>query len=201
MQCATARLIWGIMRFIMWPIFLVVLAVSPAFSTQLATPNGEPPRHQLTLSVRAMRQVYRLGDKIEFESRLTNTGKVDVYLFDDLCTGFADGLGLSVYDSAGKEVPRVSDAYLGFLPDCIPPPPKPGDMSQFLRLPLGHFYGHTISLKIQDFARKPGEYDFVFEYHPFISASLLAESGFPKVSFWTSEEKPLKCRVRVKVIP
>jgi hypothetical protein len=184
----------------MWPIFLVVLAVSPALSTQLTTPSGELPRRQLTLSVLAMRQVYRLGDKIEFESRLTNTGKVDVYLFDDVCAGFADGLSLSVYDSTGKEVPRVSDAYRGFFPDCIPPPPKPGDMSQFLRLPLGHFYGHTISLKIQDFAKKPGEYDFVFEYHPSISVSWLAESGFPKVSFWTAEDEPVKCHVHVKFI-
>jgi hypothetical protein len=184
----------------MWPVFLIVLAVSPALSTQLAPPNGELPRHQLTLSVRAMRQVYRLGDKVEFESRLTNTGKADVYLLDDVCTGFADGLSLSVYDSRGREVPPVSDAYSSFLPDCIPPPLKPGDMSQFLRIPLGHFYGHTISLKILDFAKKPGEYDFVFEYHPSILVSWLAESGFPKVSFWTAEEKPLKCRVHVKVI-
>jgi hypothetical protein len=106
---------------------------------------------------------------------------------------------LSVYDSAGKEVPRVSDASPGFVPDCIAPPPEPGDMSQFLRVPLGHFYGHTISLKIQDFAKKPGEYDFVFEYHPSISVGLLVESGFPDVSFWTAEEKPLRSRVHVKV--
>jgi len=49
---------------------------------------------------------------MEFESRLTNLGNEDVYLFDDVCWGFADGLTLWVYDSTGKEVPRVSD----FLP-------------------------------------------------------------------------------------
>ncbi len=185
----------------MWPIFLIALAVSPALSTQLHTRNGGHPYPQLKLTVKAKRQVYRLGEKIEFESRLTNIGKEDVYLFDDVCSGFADGLSLSVYDSAGKEVPRVSEAFSGFLPDCIPPPPKPGNMSSFLRLPPGHFYGHTISFKIQDFAKKPGEYHFVFEYHPIISANLLDESGFPDVSFWTSEKKPLRCRIHVKVTP
>jgi hypothetical protein len=113
----------------MWPILLIVLAISPTQSTPLATHNGGIPRPQLTLSVRTMPPVYRLGDKIEFESRLTNTGKVDVYLFDDVCSGLADGPSLSVYDSAGKEVLRVSDASPGFLPDCIPPPRKPGNMS------------------------------------------------------------------------
>ena len=185
----------------MWVIFLFMLAVSPALSTQLPAESGGHRHPQLTLTVRAKRQVYRLSEKVEFESRLTNIGKEDVYLFDDVCSGFADGLSLSVYDSQGKEVPRVSDAFSGFFPDCIPPPPKPRDMSSFLRLPIGHFYGHTISFKIQDFAKKPGEYDFVFEYHPIISASLLAESGFPDVSFWSSEEKPLRCRVHVKVTP
>jgi hypothetical protein len=181
--------------------FLILLAVSPALSTQLHAKNGGLPQPQLKLTVRAQSQAYRLGDKIEFESRLTNTGKVDVYLFDDVCSGFADGLSLSVYDSAGKEVPRVSDVSPRFLPDCIPQPPKSGDMSRFLRLPLGHFYGHAISLKIQDFAKKPGEYDFVFEYHSSIPVSLLVESGFPDVPFWTAEEKSIKCRVRVRVIP
>jgi hypothetical protein len=64
----------------MWPILLSALAISLTQSTQLATHNGGVPRPQLTLSVRAMQQVYRLGDQIEFASRLTNTGKVDAYL-------------------------------------------------------------------------------------------------------------------------
>jgi len=70
-----------------------------------------------------------------------------------------------------------------------------------VRLPAGHFYGHTTNFKIQDFVKKPGEYDFVSEYHSFISAKFLTEFGFPDVPFWTSEEEALKCRVHLKITP
>jgi hypothetical protein len=89
----------------MWPVLLVVFFLSSGLTVQSSANNGDRPHPQIKLTVKADRETYRLSENIDFETRHTNLGNEDVYLFDDDCWGFADGLTLWIYDSTGKRSP------------------------------------------------------------------------------------------------
>jgi hypothetical protein len=59
-----------------------------------------------------------------------------VYIWEwDLCWNFARGL--SMYLTTADGTPVRGD----FLFDCVPPPPKEGNVYAFIKLEPGRFYG------------------------------------------------------------
>lgn len=48
--------------------------------------------------------------------------------------------------------------------DCVPPPPKEGNVYAFIRLQPGRFYGLADEINVSDVVNKPGEYDLTVTY-------------------------------------
>jgi len=88
------------------------------------------------------------------ETQLLNTGNEDVCIWEwDLCWNFARGL--SMYFTTADGTPVQGN----FLFDCVPPPPKEGNVYAFIKLEPGRFYGIADEIKVTDVVSKPGEYD------------------------------------------
>ena len=134
------------------------------------------------------------------ETQLTNVSSDAVFLNEwDLCWSFARGLVLRVIDSKG------SDVRTDLLLDCIPPPPRPGDVYQFVKIDGGRFYGCVSQFGIRDIVNKPGEYDLDVSFGSSISAKWVSEflrnDPISKLPLWTMEKPTLKApRIHIKVV-
>src|SRR5258708_36292968 len=117
-------------------LLVAVMSASLCFGQKSSSASASEPN--LQLSVRTNRTVYSMKDKLHIEVQLTNAGNSDVYVWDwFFCWGQGSDLSIHAFDANGKMVQPVS----GILIDCVPPPPKEHDTSQFIRLEPGRFYG------------------------------------------------------------
>ena len=188
---------------------IALLVLIPAFvgialgqSNPPSSPKpSEPVVLPLQLSVRVDRQTYRMSDSMKMETQITNIGHDDVYLYEwSLCYNFARWLRLSVFDAKGTYVQTH------FLTDCVPPPPQPGDIYQFVRVAPGKFYGIALESPIRDLVNEPGEYYMDVSYESCISAEWISEffakEPISKLPLWTMEKPILKAnRIHIKVVP
>jgi hypothetical protein len=142
-----------------------------------------------------------MADNMKMETQITNVGNDDVYLYEwSLCYNFARWLKLSVFDAKGAYVQTH------FLIDCVPPPPRAGDVYQFIKLEPGKFYGIADESPIRDVVNEPGEYDIDVSYESCISAEWIskyfASEPISKLALWTMEKPILKAnRIHFKVVP
>jgi hypothetical protein len=159
--------------------------------------EAAPP---LRLSLRVDQQSYRMSDTMTLETQLTNVSSNPVFLNEwDLCWSFARGLVLRVIDAKGSDV--RTDLSL----DCVPPPPRPGDVYQFVKIDGGRFYGCTSQFVMHDIVNTTGEYDLDVSFESSISAKWVSEylrnDPIGKLPLWTREKPPLKAlRIHIKVI-
>jgi len=153
----------------------------------------------MDLTVSTDRQTYRMSETIKMKTRLLNTGNEDVYIWGwDLCWNPARGLSMYV------KTPDGSAVHGDFLFDCVPPPPKEGNVYQFVKLAPGRFYGLADDIKVSDIVSKPGEYDIDVTYNSFISRSFikefLAHDPISKFPVWTMEEPTITApRIHITV--
>ncbi len=185
--------------------FLLIPAFAGLALGQSKPPHAQAPSKQaavpLQLSVRIDRQTYRMSDSMKMETQITNIGNDDVYLYDwNLCWNFARWLKMMVFDSKGAYV------HTHFLVDCVPPPPRPGDVYQFIKLEPGRFYGIADESPIRDMVNEPGEYDLDVSYESCMPAELVSEffshDPISKLPLWTMEKPILKAnRVHFRVVP
>ncbi len=151
---------------------------------------------RLQFTVRTDRRTYSIKGKMLMEVQLTNVGKDTVYLYRwDLCWGQGLALNLRVQDSAGQDIQT------GILWDCIPPPPKPDDLSEFIRIEPSNFYGLRDQIKLREIVNKPGEYDLLIQFGSSLSPEFVTSAGFPKLPYWTTPDKPLARRIHITVTP
>ena len=161
----------------------------------------KPAVPALELAVRTDQHTYRMSDKIRMETRLLNTGNGDVYIWDwDLCWNPARGLSMFL------TTPDGSPVHGDFLFDCVPPPPKEGNVYAFIKLEPGRFYGVADEIKVTDVVSKPGEYDINVAYKSFASRSLTKEflqhDPISKLPLWTMEQPTITApRVHIVVKP
>ena len=165
---------------------LIVAAVTSAMAAQV-NKTGKPTPPALELTVRTDQQTYRMADKIRMETLLLNTGNEDVYIWGwDLCWNPARGL--SMYLTTPDGSPVRGD----FLFDCVPPPPKEGNVYAFIKLEPGRFYGVADEIKVTDVVGKPGEYDISVTYNSFVSRTFIKEflknDQISKLPVWTMEQ-------------
>jgi hypothetical protein len=112
------------------PIAMAACQSAPVQPERAANQPGVP----LQLTVRTDRQTYRISDNLRLETQLLNTGEEDIYIWNwDLCWNFARGL--SIYLIA----PNGSAAHGDFLFDCVPPPPRKGDVYEFFKTGVRQF--------------------------------------------------------------
>lgn len=173
-------------------VILVFLPVCLAQNKNSEHLNGP----QLQLSIRTDRSVYSMKDKLHMEVQLTNVGKSDVYVWDWIfCWGQGSALSIHAFDDKGKMVQPVS----GFLIDCVPPPPKEHDTSQFIRLEPGRFYGIADDFDIRDLVDGPGNRTLSISISGVLSHDFLRKFGYPDLPYWTSDDKLLFDRVPIRV--
>jgi len=169
---------------------LMVAALNPSVVAQ--SNNAEKPSSaRLTLSVRTDRLTYRMSDKIRVQTQLLNAGTEDVYIYEwDLCWNFARGLSMHWSTPNGKLVQG------DFLFDCVPPPPKEGNVYAFIRLQPGRFYGLADEIQVSDAVNKPGEYNLNVTYGSSISKDFIKEflnhDPISALPVWTMEQPTLK---------
>jgi len=130
------------------------------------------------------------------EVQLTNIGAETVYLWSwYLCWGQGPALNLWVEDSEGREV------HTSALWDCVPPPPKPADLSEFIRIDPSNFYGLRDEINLREIVNKPGKYKLTIQFTGFLSPETLVNMGFPKLPYWRPPEKPLTTIIYISVTP
>lgn len=177
---------------------LVIVAISLTAVAQANRPLKSTPS-PMDLTVSTDRQTYRMSETIKMKTRLLNTGNEDVYIWGwDLCWNPARGLSMYV------KTPDGSAVHGDFLFDCVPPPPKEGNVYQFVKLAPGRFYGLADDIKVSDIVSKPGEYDIDVTYNSFISRSFikefLAHDPISKFPVWTMEEPTITApRIHITV--
>jgi hypothetical protein len=167
-------------------VFLIVAAVVSA-AAQANTGSKGHSSPSLKLTTRTDRHVYRMSEEITMEVQLLNTGTQDVYVWDwDLCWNPARGF--SIYVTAKDGSPVSSDV----LFDCLPPPPQPGNVYQFIKLQPDEFHGTVATFKVKDLINKPGEFDIEVTFNSFISGGFvqkyLAGDPIAKLPVWTMEQ-------------
>jgi len=176
----------------------LVLAVVSLSAVALAqSANSENVnKPNLQLSVRADRSSYSMKDKLHMEVQLTNVGNSDIYVWDWIfCWGQGSAISIHAFDNKGKMVQPVS----GFLIDCVPPPPKEHDTSQFIRLEPGRFYGVSEEFDMRDLVDGPGSRTLIVSIGGVLSHDFLRKSGYPDIPYWTSDDKSLSARVQIQV--
>ena len=179
---------------------LIAAAMTSALAARVNKAD-KPALEGLQLTVRTDQHTYRMSDKIRMETQLLNTGNEDVYIWEwDLCWNFARGL--SMYLTTPDGTPVQGD----FLFDCVPPPPKEGNVYAFIKLEPGRFYGIADEIKVTDIVSKPGEYDIVVNYSSSISRSFIKEflkhDPISTLPLWTMEQPAIKApRVRIIIKP
>src|SRR5262249_5145012 len=132
---ACSRYTWQRRRSAMLERF--VLAIFALSAAQAVTGDKvDQGKSPLQLTVRVGQPSYRMSDAITLETQLTNVSDSPVFVDEwNLCWNFARGLVLHVTDAKGAEVQT------DFLPDCLPPPPRTGDIYRFVKIDGGRFYG------------------------------------------------------------
>jgi hypothetical protein len=181
-------------RFFLFSGLLFVSIVTIVQYSAASRDHATPSRLQLT--VRTDKKVYSLHEKLHMETQVTNVSRDTVYLYQwDLCWGQGPALSLFVVDSSGSTVEPA------FLLDCVPPPPKSGDMSQFVKLDPNMFFGTSDEFVLRDFVKKPGNYTFEIQLGSALTPEWLAGMGFPKLPYWTREDKPLERKLQITVKP
>lgn len=152
------------------------------------------PRLQLT--VRTDKRTYSIKGKMQIEVQLKNGASDTVYLYRwDLCWGQGPALNLWVEDSAGRGVQTE------FLWDCVPPPPRPADPSEFIRIDPANFYGLSNRIKLREIVKKPGAYAITIRFGSSLSPEFLKDAGFPQRPYWTTLDKPLTQKIQIRVTP
>ena len=185
------------MRFVL--AFLIGAAMTSAAGQAKKTDTPAPPA--ISLSVRTDQQTYRMSDKIRMETQLLNSGNEDVYIWEwDLCWNFARGLSMFLTTPDGTPVQG------DFLFDCVPPPPKEGNVYAFIKLEPGRFYGIADEIKVTDVVNKPGDYDISVTYNSSISRSFVKEflkhDPISTLPLWTMEQPTVRTtKVRIIVKP
>ncbi|HKO13105.1 MAG TPA: hypothetical protein VJV22_14115 [Acidobacteriaceae bacterium] len=151
----------------------------------------QPPSTQLRLQVSTDRQSYKLADSLQLDAQLVNTGEEDVYIYTwDLCWNAFRGLSLHLISSDD------SAARGHVLLDCVPPPPDPRDVYQFVRLEPRRVYGLMDTFKVRDVVSKPGDYRLQVTFSGSLSRDWIHESmatvPIATLPLWTMERPPLK---------
>jgi hypothetical protein len=182
---------------------LLLLLLVAGLSCVLVRSTGSAPgalaasSQQLELALKADRDSYRLSDTLHLETRVTNVGQSDVYIWEwDMCWNLARGLTMRIVDAQGKDVQgRV-------LLDCVPPPPRQKDVYQFFKLAQGDFHGRAEAFALSDLVNGPGDYDISATFSGSLSSKWIAEflgrDPIAKLPLWTMD-KPRLASNRVHI--
>ena len=88
--------------------------------------------------------------------------------------------------------------------DCLPPPPRKGDVYQFVKIAPHAIYGFVHTFRVSELVNEPGEYNVLATFNSFLSAHLIAETfrNEPISSLWTVDMPTVASnRIRIKVRP
>jgi hypothetical protein len=166
-----------------------------------ATPVSPKPASPLLLRANVDRHVFHMKDSFTVEASLLNISGSYVYLYTwDLCWNFADALRIQVLDAKGTPVQG------SMLVDCVPPPPMPGNVYEFVRLDAGNFYGTSARFKVSDLIPKPGNYTLTVAFHRTLQSDwvkkYLPDDPIAKEKLWSDDEPVLHASpIKLLILP
>jgi hypothetical protein len=186
-----------------WLPFLFVAVAFTFIPAQVAnfSVRAQPNSLPLELVLKADRNTYRMSDTLHLETRITNIGEKEIYLWEgDLCWNPARGLSMRITGADGKDVQSP------FLLDCVPPPPRQGNAYQFVKISSERFYGLSENFKLSELVNGPGEYDLDATFSSFLSskwtAEFLGKEPIAQLSLWTMEQPTITSnRIHITVKP
>jgi hypothetical protein len=179
--------------------FLMIATVAVPVASQSKELKQAHPVLELTVSTD--RSVYRMADTLNLQTQLLNSSDGDVYIWSrDMCWNPVRGFSLRI------TAPDGSLAHGDILLDCVPPPPRKGDVYAFLKLEPQNFHGRASTFKVSDLVNKPGEYDIEATFNSFLSETTIVEfySSEPisKLPLWTMEKPTVTARrIHITVKP
>jgi hypothetical protein len=179
---------------------LALIAVSLVASAQSAVPPAKPESPFL-LRTSISGHVFQMKDSFTLEASLLNKSDDDVYLYTwDLCWNFAEHLRIQVLDAHGKLAQGPG------LIDCIPPPPKPGDVYEFIALSPGNFYGISSQFKVSDLISKPGTYTLTVAFERSMTPNYVREylpnDPIAKAPLWSRDEPVIEAPpIQLEIVP
>jgi len=172
---------------IIYVMLICCIAGVGARSKELQEPETFKPKlGDLEVSLLADKHIYRPDDRIKLEVKLTNTNAVkDIFVYGTLQFGVRASFRLFRRDSKGQEVPTR------FIDSGWELPPKPNEVSAFVKLLPFHFLGKTYRSTIyMQHMEKPGRYSMWVEYNCPISTADVEVNPF-----WGKENGPIKSNV------
>jgi len=177
------------MKLTFYLILLLVccIAFTRVTSKELQEPEAFKPKlGDLEVILLANKQRYKRDDKIELEVKLTNNNPVkDIFVYGTLQFGVRASFRLFRRDAKGQEVPTR------FIDSGRELPPKPNEVSAFVKLLPFHFLGKTYKSTIyMQHMEKAGTYSMWVEYNCPISTADAEVSPF-----WGKENGPIKSNV------
>jgi hypothetical protein len=184
-----------------WLVSLTVAILLASAATQSSKRSAEvtAAHSTLQLTLKTNQNVFRMSDTLRMETRLTNVGNEAVYIWEsDLCWNPARGLSMRITGSDGTDVQS------SFLLDCVPPPPRQGDVYQFIKLAPKAFYGHNEQFKVSDLVNGPGDYDVAVTFNSFLRADFIAKyyasDPISKLPLWTMDSPTITSnRIHISV--
>jgi hypothetical protein len=139
-----------------------------------------------------------MKDRIHLEVQVTNDGRSDVYVWSSIfCWGQGSALSIHTINAKGELIQPAST----FLLDCVPPPPAGHQISQFIKLEPGRFYGIADDFKPRDLVDGPGEVTLVVTLSGVLSKDLIRELVYPNLPYWTSEDHRLIAKLPLAFTP
>ncbi len=177
-------------------LFFLMIATACVFSAAQSK-ELKQAQSDLELTVSTDRVIYRMSDNVRLQTQLLNSSNGDVYIWSwDLCWNSVRGLSIRIIATDG------SLAHGDILLDCLPPPPREGDVYAFLKLEPQNFHGRVSTFKVSDLVNKPGKYDIVVTFRSFLSEDYIddfySHEPISKLPLWTMA-KPTVTAPRIHI--
>lgn len=175
-------------RRVVFAVLMLGIAVAASAQSHL---EKQRQSMQLRVQVSTDQLTYKLGDSLRLETQLVNAGNGDAYIYSwDMCWNAFRGLSLKML------APDGSLAHGTVLFDCVPPPPNPENVYEFIPLEPGRVYGRLDTFRLTDLVRKPGQYRLEVTFSSSLSRKWLDEematAPIATLPVWTMEQPPLK---------
>ena len=145
------------------------------------------PRTQLAVHLTTDRTSYRLTDNIQLDVARENAGTSGLFIYRRWEWGISK---IRVFDSKGNELKDVA------YPIDDPPPLRAAD---FILLEPGQLFATRVERRMNEFVKRPGEYEFVVEYIPYLSDDLARKYiERTDIPFWSRQRGAVRSN-RIKI--
>lgn len=187
-------------RFVVVTVIMGLVGVAPV-SAECPVQN-EPAAFASDVAVflRLDKMTYKLTDEMTIDVGIRNDASEPLYVYAWIYWGLDGGFMPIVRDASGKDALNYSsgpDALYG-LP--MPPPSNNSDISSFVELRGGAFYGRQFETAARELIDEPGTYTLQFQYRGPMFCNMFAPTLQQLPILWHENAGILSNQVTFRVI-